>query len=286
MSTQPTYIYGDTANAILNTARSRVNDLIQTPVGAPTGADGGQQLTQVGGAALLTELEADGSLALRTQIIFNSAYRKFQKYLANLGWRGLIDTITISSLPINANADVTIQSWLSWNGNFNGTTFAASPALPSTFYAPLKLRERVTGSNAAFTPMDSALDGLRNIPTRSALNRQYEWRKNALYFIGASGLTDLQIRCITFFPDLVASGSPATPWYYQIVPIPGCLSALAWYIAYEVCFPRGDEPGAAAALSNAEDEAGKVFNDQARADQRIKQVAESIPRPTASPEEQ
>ncbi len=124
MATQPAYIFGDTANAVLNTARSRVNEIILTPAGAPVGADPGQQLTQVGGGTLLTELNPDGSLCLRTQIIFNSAFRKFQKYLANLGWRGLIDTLTIPAMPANTQADPTIQSWLSWNGNFNGTVFA------------------------------------------------------------------------------------------------------------------------------------------------------------------
>lgn len=286
MATQPTYLFGDTANAVLNTARSRVNDLIQTPSGAPTGSDPGLQETQVGGGALLTELNEDGSLCLRTQVIFNSAYRKFQKYLANLGWRGLIDTIVVTGFPANASTDMADQSWLSWNGSFDGVTFTSSPALPDTLYAPLLLRERVSGTTDQFTDMETALFGLRNVPSRSALNRQWEWRKNGLYFIGASGPTDIQIRCITFFPDLTATGSPATPWYYQVVPIPGCLSALAWYVAIEVCYPRGDEPGFAAALSQAEDEAGKVFNDQARADQRTKMVSESIPRPTPSPEEQ
>lgn len=287
MATLPTYIYGDTANAVLNTARSRVDDLILTPAGSPSGADPGQQFTEVGGGTLLAELNPDGSLVLRTQVIFNSAYRKFQKYLSNLGWRGLIDTITVRAMPANTSADVTAQSWLSWNGCFDGSAFHSIPALPSEFYAPLKLRERVTGVNTAFVPMITALDGLRNIPSRSALNRQWEWRNNALYFIGASGSTDLQIRCIRYFPDLPDPNYyiANTPWYYQTLPIPGCLSALAWYIAYEVCIGRLGEEASAGILANAETEAGEVFNDQARADQRIKAVNESIPRPTPSPQQ-
>lgn len=283
MATQPTYIYGDTANAVLNTARSRVSDLIITPVGSPTGSDPDQQFTQVGGGTLLAELNTDSTLCLRTQIIFNSAYRKFQQYLANLGWRGNIQTLTITGIPANMNVDLSAQTWLSWNGCFNGSTFSANPALPSSFIAPLKIRERVNGTTAQFTPMITALDGLRNVGSRSVLNRQWEWRNNALWFIGATGATDLQIRCKTYYPDLAATGSPSTPWYYQIVPIPGCLTPLAWFVAYEVCFPRGDEPGASGALAQAQDEAGKLFNDQARADQRVKQINESMPQPGIAP---
>ena len=283
MATQPAYIYGDTVNAVLNTARSRVDDLILTPSGSPTGSDPGQQQTQVGGAALLAELNSDGTLALRTQIIFNSAWRKFQRYLLNLGWRGFIQSITISNMPANLNPDVTIQSWLSWNGCFDGGAFTATPALPETFIAPIYLRERVHGSPAAFEPMATSLNGLRNVPRRSALNRQWEWRDNALYFIGASVATDLQIRCTKLFPDFVATTAPVTPWYYQLLPIPGCLSALAWYVAYEVCFPRGDAPGAAATLAMAQDEANELFNDQARIDQTTKTITESPKQATTAP---
>lgn len=280
MATQPTFIFGDTANAVLNTARSRVDDLILTPAGSPTGVDPGQQLTQVGGGTLLAELNPDGSLCLRTQVIFNSGYRKLQKYLANLGYRLLIGTATISSIPANAAADLGSNTWLSWNGCFDGSVFSGTPALPSDFYAPLKIRERPHG-NTVFQPMVNAIDGLLNVPSRSALNRQWEWRNGAVYFIGATAATDLQIRYVKFLPDLVAVGG--TPWYYQLVPIPGCLSALAWYIAYEVCVPRIGEQASAGVLSNAEDEADKIFNDQARADQRSKQVNESFPRPGTPP---
>lgn len=285
MSTFPSYPFGDTANAVLNTARSRVGDLILTPGGSPTGADPGQQLTQVGGGTLLAELNPDGSLCLRTQIIFNSAYRKFQKYLANLGFRLMVGNQIIESLPANANADAAVQTWLSWNGTglSDGSGFSATPALPSLLYAPLAIRERTHGTTAFGPWMTVALNGLLNVP-RVTQNYQWEWRDNSLWFPGASAATDLQIRYRSYLPDLVATGSPATPWYYQIVPVPGCLSALAWYVAIEVCFPRGDEQGYQSALAMAEDEADKVFNDQAFADQRTKPINDSYARPGVAPQ--
>ncbi len=277
----PTFIYGDTANAVLNTARSRVDDLILTPAGSPTGSDPGQQQTQVGGGTLLAELNPDSSICLRTQIIFNSAYRKLQKYLSNLGYRLLIGNQTIASLPQAASSDPSVGTWLSWNGFFDGSAFGSSPKLPADLYAPLKLRERVHGT-VPFFAMTNALDGLLNVPSLSTLNRQWEWRNGAIYFVGATGATDIQLRYIKYLPDLIAN-SPiaATPWYYQIVPIPGALSSLAWYIAYEVCVPRIGEQASAGILMNAQDEADKIFNDQARADQRNVQINESLARPLA-----
>src|SRR5579863_587817 len=271
MSTQPQYIYGDTANAVLNTARSRIDDLILSPGAFPTGSDPGQQLTQVGGGNLLAELNDDGSLCLRTQIIFNSAYRKFQKDLGNLGYRLLIgDNLIIPALPVNSNPDPATQSWLSWNGFFDGTTFHSSPAMPADFAAPLKIRERLNGTNSLFIPMRCALDGLRNQFVRTVFDRQWEWRENALYLPGATSITDKQFRYTRFLPDLVQTvvGSVTTPWYYQLLPIPRCLSALAWYVAIEVAFPRGDGEGYAGARAEAMGEMELVFNDQARADQR------------------
>lgn len=263
----PAYIYGDTVQSCLNVARSRVDDLLITPAGSPAG--------QVGGGTLLRTLEENGtSVTPWTPVMFNAAWRKYQQELLVLGWRGLIDTIVIPAMPANAAADVTIQSWLSWNGCFDGVTVRTVPALPKEFIAPLKLRERISAVPLSpFTAMDTALDGLRNVPTRSALNRQWEWRKNALWFIGATQPTDLQIRCESFYPDFTATTAPVVPWYGQPIPIPRSLSALAWYVAIEVAFPRGDEAGFATAMQQASAETAMVFGSQGRADNRMPAAA-------------
>lgn len=267
MATAPSYLYGDTCNAVLNTARSRVDDLILTPANSPTSTtDPGLQLTQVGGATLLAETDSAGNPVPRTQIYFNSGWRKFQKYLSNLGYRFMIDTKIL--------AGIGSVTWISWN---------TTPALPADLIAPLKVRERTSGSGT-FSPMVNCLDGLLNVAP-STLNRMWEWRNGAIQLPGASGSTDLQIRYIKYYPDFVAN-SPATntPWYYQLVPIPQALSPLAWYVAYEVLVPRIGEAAAAPCLQNAQAEADLMFNDQARADRRSQQVNESWPRPGTPPQ--
>ena len=284
MATAPSFTFGDTCNAVLNTARSRVDDLILTPAGSPSSiTDPGLQLTQVGGATLLAETDGLGNSVPRTQIIFNSAWRKFQKYLSNLGYRFLINYTTIT-IPANGAADIGSNSWISWNGCFNGTTFAATPQLPIGFIAPLEVVERVTGTNVFF-PMVSSLQGLLNIPVRTALNRMWEWRGGAIYLLGATDLTDLKIRFTTMYPDFIPNSPIANlPWYYQAVPIPQALSPLAWYVAYEVLVARVGEQAAAGCLANAQREADLMFNEQARADQRAKTVVDSFPRPGSPPQ--
>lgn len=274
----PSYIYGDTPNAVLNLARARINDLLITPAGSPSGS-GDLQTTQVGGGTLLMELDSLGAVFLPTQVFFMAAWRRMQRYLASLGYRLQIATEIISSFPANASSDPAIESWLSWNGSYNGSSLAGSPALPSDFIAPLKIRERVHGSTP-FLPMVNALDGLLNLPSKTTLNRQWLWQNQAIYFTGATGATDLQIRYIRLLPDIVATGG--TAWYLQPIPIPNCISALAWYVVYEVVVARAGEQIAAGILSSAQFEADGIYNDQARADQRTKQVNESFPRPNAN----
>lgn len=269
----PFYPFGDTPNQILNLARIRLASDILANTGVPGGADNGKQFDDAGGGPAAPELDSQSNVITRTQIMFNGAYRKFQKYLANLGYRLLLkDNLVISSLPSNNNPDPSAASWLSWNGFFNGTSLTTTPALPQDFYAPLKVRERISGQNSIFIPMRNSMDGLRNIQIRGIYNSQWEWRSNAIYLTGATSVTDLQIRYISYLPTLPDPNYPTanTPWYFQAIPIPGCSSALAWYICNEALALRGEDcqDMAMKAQTLAEDEANKVFNDQARADQR------------------
>jgi hypothetical protein len=251
----------DTANSILNVARMRTNDLIVNAPNSPSqDPDIGLQYTQIGGSTLLDENEP------RTQIIFNAAWRRLQKRLGNLGYRRLIgDNLTIYSLPVNSSPDPADQSNLTWSGFFDGQYFWDTPQLPQDFCAPLKVRERISGTNSPFMPMMCGLDGLTSWYIRNSLNRMWEWRDDALYLLGATGLTDLNLRYIKYLPDIVDSGE--LPWYYIPVPIMRCSDALAWYIAVEVTSARGPE-FVADLEAKAELAMSEIFNDQARADQR------------------
>jgi hypothetical protein len=240
--------------------------MISTPAGAPSVTpDPILSMTQVGGSNLLDVSTTDGSN--RTQVIFQSAYNRLANYLTDLGYRGLIgDNLIVGPIPANTNPDPTVQSYISWSEFFDGTNYWPSPILPYNFKAPLKVAERMSGTNALFSPMYCGLDGIHACLTRSIYNRLWEWREDRLYLPGAVGTTDLCFRYIKGFPSVQQIGT--TPWYDLTIPIVGCEDALAYYIAAEVTAARGPE-FVADLEARSQRAADLIFNNQARADQRV-----------------
>ena len=255
-----------TANTVLNLARQRINDLLSTPVGAPAPVqDPALAFTQVGGSQLLDVSTPANSQV--TQVIFQSAYSKYVRYLETLGHRIFIgDNLILTGLPTNTNPDPAAQSYVSWTEFFDGQYYWPRPVLPPDFRAPLKIRERISGSNRPFQHMVTQIDGIENGWVRGILNRKWEWRENKLYLLGANGLTDLNLRYIKGVPPIMAIGN--TPWYYLPIEITDCENALSYFIAAEVASARGPE-FVADIMAMAEAAADQDFNRQARADQRV-----------------
>ena len=282
MAAGPVFLLGDVVNDVLNVARARVNDMVLTAQGYPGGAYPGWQFNEVGGGDTSSGVNPDGSLILQTQVMFNTAWRRLQKYLSDLGYRLFTaDNVPVRGLNPNTNPDPTIQSWISWNGYFDGNVLNTIPVLPGDFYSPLKVYERTSGLNSFYSPMRNALEGLRNQLPRGPLNPQDEWRQGALYLPGATGPTDLLLeyrRKLSDYPDPLQA---PLPWYYQILPVPDCQSSLAWFVAAEVLALRSNQDTADAAImcdANAKNEADMIFNAQARGDQRPLTVRQGVAR--------
>ena len=255
-----------TAMMVLNLARERINDLIATSANAPAPAqDSALNFTQVGGINLLDV--STPSASQRTQVIFQAGWLDFMHYLKDQGYRTFIGgNLVIRGLPANTNPDPASESYISWTEFFDGQFFWPSPVLPPDFLSPLKMGERITGTNAPFTPMHCGIDGIQTGWVRGIYNRRWEWRENRLYLLGAIGQTDLQIRHLKGIPPIAAIGN--TPWYYLPLPVVGCETAVACYIAARVGSARGPE-FVADMKAEAQQQADYVFNDQARADQRV-----------------
>lgn len=203
-----------------------------------------------------------------TQTYFNTAYRRLQEFLANLGYLLLTDRYIVTGLTPTTNLDPASQCYISWNGYFDGTTLFATKQyqLPQNFMFPLEIAERITGQNARFVPMRNAIDGLQS-RQKQVMNSAWEWRADAIYFPGALQTEDLQIRFALYQPDLV---NGATPWYWNLVPITRCLDALSLFICAEVAMARPDLGLDAAALRmEAEEKARLIFNRDTRANQRV-----------------
>lgn len=246
-------------------ARECINDLLRTPAGAPApGNDPALNFTQIGGSNLLDVSTPVASN--RTQVIFQTAYKKFRLRLEGLGHRIFIGNLIIPGLPANTSPDPAAQSYISWTEFFDGQFYWPRPVLPTDFVAPLKMGERITGTNAPFTPMHCGIDGIQTGWIRGIYNRCWEWRENRLYLVGAIGPTDLQIRHIKGVPPVAAVGN--TPWYYLPIPVPDCETALSLRIAAGVGSARGPE-FVADIVADAEAAEDILFNRQARADMRV-----------------
>lgn len=200
----------------------------------------------------------------------NTAWRKLQEFLANLGYVSLVNETVITGLPAVTNTDPATQVYINWFGYFDGTTLQVAPVLPQSLITPLWVQERQNGTDSWFTKMEIIFDGLPSWP-KGPRNRIWEWRNNAIYMPGSTYIMDLRVRFITYFPDFAdnQTASPAIPWFQQSIPIMRSQDALSWFVAAELVSARS-ELGVSADKFWAKGEAAArlIFNRDAKMKQR------------------
>lgn len=223
----------DTVNTVMLAAKVRLADSIDT-------------LTPVSGKIL------DNTQPFSQQVC-NSAWRKMQQYLMELGYTGMKQETVLSNVPACTTTDPSVQVSLSYSGYFDGSVVQTSPVLPQNLVRPLDTWERIYSAgtnNAAFLEMDIIQNGLPGAP-KGLWNKMWEWRDDTLYMPGATDATDLRVRFFGFFADFVdVGGSPGPnqtanqPWFNQPVPVMQCVDSLADYICREVEISRGSADAA------------------------------------------
>ena len=238
----------DTAATVLNMARMRLNDELET-------------LQPYSGKLLDTN-------QAYTQQTFNIAWRKCQAFLAEKGYGKLIDEVVINALPVVASLDPASQCWLSWAGFFDGNNLWPDVALPAGFSHPLKIWERWAGQNAQFgdPPMEKFLDGIPAVAKTTCM-RFWEWRNDAIYMPGSQMIEDLRIRHVVFLADIVDIND--SPWFQQLVPIVRIADGLSWWICAELAAAKGNTDIEMTCTSKGEAAVLRVFNLDVKADQRV-----------------
>jgi hypothetical protein len=166
--------------------------------------------------------DAAGNLFTDTVLIpyANSAYRKVQRALANVGSGSFLNDDVLLVVPAVASVDASVQVSI---------TDATAPPnqLPSDLLVPLKLWERPNGSSDDFVEMTDLTEhgGLPSQP--QGMNLQYwEWRADGIYFLGATQDTQVRLRYETAYPALV-DGTSAVLIRDAIEPIAFFTAALA-----------------------------------------------------------
>lgn len=232
----------DSVNTVLNTARVRLNDAIQS----------------IGGDVLTNNQPF-------TQVIVNTAWRRLQEFLANLGFTRSKSETILTGLPVVASSDPASQVSLSWTNYNDGVNEWTSPVLPQDLILPLKLWERQSGTNARFLPMGVALDGLPTDP-KGGRNLLWEWRNDTIFMPGSQLVMDLRLRYAAYLPDFITTGGVL--WYNQPVPVMRSLDAFSNYICAEMANARGDMDGATFE-AKAEAAARLIFNREVQMKQRV-----------------
>lgn len=171
--------------------------------------------------------DAAGNLFTDTVLIpyANSAYRKVQRALANVGSAGFLSDDALLVVPAVTSTDPSVQVSI---------TDATAPPnqLPIDLLVPLKLWERPNGSSDDFVEMTDLTDhgGLPSQP--QGLNLQYwEWRADGLYFLGATQDTQVRLR---YEKALAAFADGTSP-----VLIRDAIEPIAYFTAAMAAAARG-----------------------------------------------
>ena len=117
--------------------------------------------------------------------------------------------------------------------------------------------------------MTLAPDGLPDC-RKTAWNRYFEVREDAIYMPGSLYSMDLRIEYAAYLADFVNVGDPTmggTYWYNLPVPIMRCRSAFANYIAAEASWAR-DDVDAQTFVDQAENDCRLIFNNDVKMKQR------------------
>jgi hypothetical protein len=232
----------DTAQYVLDLARVRCNDAIQSLAGN-----------------LLSNEQPF------TMTMLNAAYRHLQKVLTDSSYETLIGQWDFPQIPPAFYiTDPGLEVYISWTGYYDGVEMHDNPVLPADMIGPLKMSERPSAApnspqnSATFTPMFATSDGL---PSRcpTIYLGVWEWREDKIYMKGATQYTDGRLRYNKRLPDLL---DPT-----DLVQIVNCADSLAYYTGMEFARPRGS-PLADVYEAKGDAEAAKMMSPSTRFRQR------------------
>lgn len=200
------------AEAVMNRARAYVNDSFQ------------------GGAGRILTDSAPFTIEY-----LNGALENLQDRLRDYGVMTLVqDGVILTPIVPVVQIDPSIQVAISYTGYFNGSINYASPVLPQNLITPLRIWERLTGSNNDFVPMQQVADGLASTWQGNDLC-SWEWIGDQIVMPGALTTRDLRIRFTTVFTPILAGTVLSTVQ----IGVQASVEQLAWLVAYKYAMARG-----------------------------------------------
>ena len=195
----------------------------------------------------------------------NGALEELQDRLGNNSVITLIrDNVILGPLPPLAEINPAVQTFISYEGFFDGVTMHSLPKLPSDMRAPQKLWERQIGSNLPFVAMQQPMEGLPSCFQNQWL-RLWEYRGDRIYFTGSTVAEEVRVRYEARLPML----ADASDFANTEIQILSSVNALAILVVYHYAVARG-----AAAAQMMQADAEKMMRYIVR---RYTRRAQSIP---------
>lgn len=214
---------------IANLLRTLVND------------DGAGVTDTVGEGQIVVDNQ---SISVKTINALNEAIRQVYRELRNVGSPTLIaDNYVVTDLPpvhgVNGVAipDPSAQVSLQYGGFFDGQQMWPAYTLPINMLAPIRVWQRQTNTNNPFNDLPQAQDGLISGYQNQGLG-QWEWRQGALWMNGSIFNCDIRLRYQLKLPLFFGQNLNYSTTY---VPIPDCVSAIAYKAAYIIAFSLGSD---------------------------------------------
>lgn len=155
----------------------------------------------------------------------NSAIRDLYSDLRMVGdMRVIVDNYIVAGIPALEVADPAIQVALTYAGYYNGHTWNSLYRMPADLMWLMRVWQRPSETGAIFWPLSIAPSGLSGT-YQGYGEGQYEVRgRNELWMHGAMLETDLRLRYMAVFPDIVGDNIDFSNTY---VPIQDCTNAIA-----------------------------------------------------------
>jgi hypothetical protein len=196
---------------------------------------------QQSGAGIITT--NDPTTSPQTLPALNSAIRWVYRKLRNVGDPRLIRDNVQVSLPANAATGPSVQTYLAYDGYYDGATLNVSPTLPSDMMYPIQLWEQQTSSigTLPFVRMTQPQFGLPSRNQTFALG-EWEWREQpapvaggsvapvAIFFVGSLAAVTVRLR----YMAALQTFSGTVDFNNTYVPIIDAEEAIAYRCAYMI----------------------------------------------------
>lgn len=249
-----TWTSGNQFNALFNNVPIVINGVANVVA----------QVTSPTTATLLNAAALGAGQAYTLVIPTGDIFADSQSYVLptiNLAWRKLQEKLDLSShprtrnetvlysLPVAGSLDPATQQFISWTQFFDGVNTwtqanpppsGPCPLLPADFMSPLQLWERQSVGVNVVNPLGfqemNPVVGRLPATVKGSWNGVWDWREDAIYFVGAILPLDVRISYRSYLPDIAIAGGgfASTP-----VPIMRAARALACYSAAVFVTPRG-----------------------------------------------